>query len=1232
MAPGQEEAEAVENVLSIEAVGLNPVPGQPRQVQSIVSAATSTSGATLPTLPEELVPFEPDFFAPAADCWEGGPALEPSEAFDIELSSLLRGTGPRSSSPVSYSDHTDWNLPGQSPLADALPPRLQISDAPARTLQERSVESGHSSGVHSSQSMAGAAEYPAGVPAAQPVHSAGMQSAGGQQPHSYALQVADLNCSAPSQVQKSQHQSTHWPAVPLVSTANLGPVHAAQDFPFPPVGVPSPQQLALLEQRNMDSVQGTGRPEAMPIAFPGIAGAFSPQGLMGRFPPGYPPLPPFPGIPGLPPFGQLPPFSAQHQEQIHRSLMESFQHNPVGMVDPALMSFQNPYLLTPYLQHLRQMPDVIRHLPQGAPNQEGRPQLPRHGHEQPSNPAEQRPEDRQRPEQALEQQNPAPSVQGNNPLLPPPLLPPPPLPTALPFPGPPQRGAPSMQGMQMPREGQPQQAHPANACESYNMLRQMIGTTPSVPAGAGDSSSAGASVRITARVNLKVESELPPDMSSNIMRRLAAAFPEEFVTVDSSAREGCTNFIFDVVSAAVTVDTGGRRLSQGEGEPSTSDSGLAALPLGNRSSTELGSSRQEADDRNEHVLMQTVLERLSSLPGREYEFVRSAPVVVGVGKHRSALVGGQPCVPSQGFPEPCRPTIERVVPSCVLRNEAISVEVWGYHLLQPTAMFCRFKGRNWPLILQQAGQLKLEGTCEAPITFGRCQLPGLPSCGVGFMECELGRSLSGPQPVLVVDSVEVVREVHALLNSMNASEQHRLLTQLGLVLSHIDTLGDADAVSISSQSDEDSELSEVGSGETPFESDAESDDVSNPDYEDAPQLSTDHSVSRAGQCGETESAHALLAARDGEGPAESETSNSGRRSRELNHTTIREEREAQRTGRADIESGSPIAETADIPGVQHYHQTRLPEYKRMIAETARQYLSYFCRRGCTALARCVMPAAQIGCVTFSSVVAQSQSDGMTLLHQALLSGDVIMLRTVLDWGRDFQYEWEWTYAGPNGVTPLHCAAMNRNGLEALQLILEHKPEVCLSWFTKETVDGKTPSNFAEWSGFRQANELMMDKVEESYRKEGYPGHPGAPRNNESTRVAEPVPPTERAPANVVTIPGVVTAPRRVRQVVQRHAPSSRAVANDSMGSRDQGHLHGQDHKSDRSHWSIFSSSAVWMALFTLPMAATLVCRGTEDSGGDSYSWLLVSSMAVEAFQALWSLSHLVVVNPCMKGK
>lgn len=782
----------------------------------------------------------------------------------------------------------------------------------------------------------------------------------------------------------------------------------------------------------------------------------------------------------------------------------------------------------------------------------------------------------------------------------------------------------------MPREGLPQQANPSNASESYNMLRQMIGNTPSVPAGAGDSSVAGAPVRITARVNLKVESALPPDMSSDIMRRLAAAFPENFVTVDSSAREGCTNFIFDIVSAAATVDTGGHRLSQSEGGPSSSDSTSAALPLGNRSSTELGSSTQEADDRREHALMQTVVERLSSLQGREYEFVRSAPVVVGVGQHTSVLVGGQPSSCSQRLQEPCRPAIERVAPNCVLKNEAINVEVWGYHLLHPTAMFCRFKGRNWPLVLQQVGQLKLEGRGEAPITIGTCQLPGLPSCGVGFMECELGRSLSGPQPVLVVDSVEVIREVHALVASMSASEQHTLLTQLGLVLSHLDTLGDADPISMSSESDEaDSELSEIDSGETPFASDAESDDASTLDYEDVSQLSTDDPVSGDGQCGEIESEHSLLAVRDGVETAESETSNSGRCSREFNCTTIREERDVQRAGLADIDSGSPIAETADIPGVQHYHQTRLPEYKRMIAETARRYLSYFCRRGCTALARCVMPAAQMGCVSFSSVVAQSRFDGMTLLHQALLSGDVVMLRTVLDWGRQFQYEWEWDCTGPKGLSPLHCAAMHSNGSEALHLILEHKPEACLQWFMEETLDGATPADFATWASFEQANLLMSAKVKELYKKLGYPG---PPRVDRCTQGAGPPPPPDSAPADVISTPGVVTPPRRAEKAVQKPAPSSKATVKEPNGSRDQGDLCLKDRKSDHSHWSIFSSSAVWMALFTLPMAATLACRGTKDASGDSYSWLLVSSMAVEAFQALWSLSHLVVVNPCMKGK
>jgi hypothetical protein len=114
---------------------------------------------------------------------------------------------------------------------------------------------------------------------------------------------------------------------------------------------------------------------------------------------------------------------------------------------------------------------------------------------------------------------------------------------------------------------------------------------------------------------------------------------------------------------------------------------------------------------------------------------------------------------------------------------------------------------------------------------------------------------------------------------------------------------------------------------------------------------------------------------------------------------------------------SHAAGAAACPGLSHH----------AIVEKARRLLAFACDMGWASVAAAVLPLAGARCACAADIVAAiheaTAHDGLSLLHRAVRSGSLPLVRGMLEWGARHAYSWDVGAGGPLGISPLHLAAL-----------------------------------------------------------------------------------------------------------------------------------------------------------------------------------------------------------------
>lgn len=146
----------------------------------------------------------------------------------------------------------------------------------------------------------------------------------------------------------------------------------------------------------------------------------------------------------------------------------------------------------------------------------------------------------------------------------------------------------------------------------------------------------------------------------------------------------------------------------------------------------------------------------------------------------------------------------------------------------------------------------------------------------------------------------------------------------------------------------------------------------------------------------------------------------------------------------------------------------------ILAEKARRTLAFACDMGWVHVAAKVLPLASCKCSCAADVVAAihastTRYDGLSLLHRAVRSGSLELVKGVLNWGVTNGYQWLADHSGPSGVTPLHLAALQHDARIALALLDYCSPN---SFTQVRTYDGVTPFHLALQMGHYEVDILV----------------------------------------------------------------------------------------------------------------------------------------------------------------
>jgi hypothetical protein len=127
---------------------------------------------------------------------------------------------------------------------------------------------------------------------------------------------------------------------------------------------------------------------------------------------------------------------------------------------------------------------------------------------------------------------------------------------------------------------------------------------------------------------------------------------------------------------------------------------------------------------------------------------------------------------------------------------------------------------------------------------------------------------------------------------------------------------------------------------------------------------------------------------------------------------------------------SHAAGAAACPGLSHH----------AIVEKARRLLAFACDQGWAGVAAAVLPLASARCACAADIVAAiheaTAHDGLSLLHRAVRSGSLPLVRGMLEWGAARGYRWDVGAGGPLGISPLHLAALLDDDAAVLLALLD----------------------------------------------------------------------------------------------------------------------------------------------------------------------------------------------------
>ena len=93
---------------------------------------------------------------------------------------------------------------------------------------------------------------------------------------------------------------------------------------------------------------------------------------------------------------------------------------------------------------------------------------------------------------------------------------------------------------------------------------------------------------------------------------------------------------------------------------------------------------------------------------------------------------------------------------------------------------------------------------------------------------------------------------------------------------------------------------------------------------------------------------------------------------------------------------------------------------------------------------------------------------LTLLHQAMQSGSLPLIHSLLAWAELHSVRPDWTVAGPSGICPLHLAALLPNAEVVVRGMLElprpYGHDIAAAWLLCRSSDGRTPAELGSMVG------------------------------------------------------------------------------------------------------------------------------------------------------------------------
>ncbi|GMH42007.1 hypothetical protein BSKO_09926 [Bryopsis sp. KO-2023] len=149
---------------------------------------------------------------------------------------------------------------------------------------------------------------------------------------------------------------------------------------------------------------------------------------------------------------------------------------------------------------------------------------------------------------------------------------------------------------------------------------------------------------------------------------------------------------------------------------------------------------------------------------------------------------------------------------------------------------------------------------------------------------------------------------------------------------------------------------------------------------------------------------------------------------------------------------------------------------------ARKLLCLACDHGCVALAELMMAGAVASRKGKQSVLAaedasSSAGGGLKLMHRAVRSGNVELVRKLKSWGKENGHIFDGTDNGPMGLTPLHLSALlEDDGHMTVELLRSISSDV---YTTLKTKEGLTPFHLG-----LQMGHFPVDRVVELLKNSG----------------------------------------------------------------------------------------------------------------------------------------------------